>query len=69
MAGMIALELNSVTRIHDECIRFLSLMVKCQLHIIMQNFCFLEYCTGGLVRSENEAKILYTVEKRLYFAV
>ena len=23
----------------------------------------------GLVRSENEARILYTVEKRLYFAV
>ena len=29
----------------------------------------IEYCTGGLVRSENEARILYTVEKRLYFAV
>ena len=28
-----------------------------------------EYCTGGLVRSENEARILDTVEKRLYFAV
>ena len=27
MAGMIALELNSVTRIHNECIRFLSLAV------------------------------------------
>ena len=26
-------------------------------------------CTGGLVRSENDGKILYTVEKRLYFAV
>ena len=27
--------------------------------------CFphIEYCTGGLVRSENEARILYTVEK------
>ena len=25
--------------------------------------------TGGLVRSENEARILYTVEKRLCFAV
>ena len=23
-----------------------------------------EYCTGGLVRSENEAIILYTVEKK-----
>ena len=28
-----------------------------------------EYCTGGLVRSENEAGILYAVEKRLYFGV
>ena len=27
------------------------------------------YCTGGLVRSENEARILYTIENRLYFAV
>ena len=35
MASMIALELNSVTRIHNEYIRFLSLMVKCQLHIII----------------------------------
>ena len=27
--------------------------------------CFphIEYCTGGLVRSENEARILYTIEK------
>ena len=25
--------------------------------------------TGGLVRSENEARILYTIEKRLCFAV
>ena len=25
--------------------------------------------TGGLIRSENEARILYIVEKRLYFAV
>ena len=26
-----------------------------------------KYCTGGLVRSEKEATILYSVEKRLYF--
>ena len=31
--------------------------------------CFPHYCTGRLVRSENEAKILYTVEIRLCFAV
>ena len=37
MADMIALELNSVTRIHNE---IHSLMVKCQLHIIIQNFVF-----------------------------
>ena len=40
MASMIALELNSVTKIHNDCIRFHSLMVKCQLHIIIQNFFF-----------------------------
>ena len=28
-----------------------------------------KYCTGGLVRSENEARILYSVAKRLYIAV
>ena len=26
-------------------------------------------CTRGLVRSENESRILYTIERRLYFAV
>ena len=29
----------------------------------------IDYCTGGMVRSENEARLLYTVEKWLYFAV
>ena len=28
---------------------------------------YIEYCTGGLVRSENEARILYPVEKGLCF--
>ena len=32
-------------------------------------FHIIEYCTGGLVRSENEATILCFVEKKLYFAV
>ena len=40
MVSMIARELNSVTRIHNECIRFHSLMVKQQLHIIIQKFVF-----------------------------
>ena len=29
----------------------------------------IDYCSGGMVRSENEARLLYTVEKWLYFAV
>ena len=32
-------------------------------------FHIIEYCTGGLVRSDNEATILCFVEKKLYFAV
>ena len=29
----------------------------------------IDYCTGGIVRSEDEARLLYTVEKWLCFAV